>query len=75
MKNSINLYIHIYNNVIIYATNNKEEFINYLDDELIIDKDNLIDKDNVSINDMYDQIQDIYKDIHQLKCVSTILNI
>ena len=78
MKNVVKLYIYTYDNHIEYVTNDKTEFIDYLDDEIIIDRDDLQNGYNSTLNDINNCILGVnkeYKELHQLKCIDAIIKI
>lgn len=75
MKSIIRLYVYAYDNHIEYVTSNKIEFIDYLDDEIIIDRDDLQNGYNSTISEISNCILGLNKDLHQLKCVDTMIKI
>lgn len=75
MKNVVKLYVYVYDNHVEYVTSNKTEFIDYLDDEIIIDKDDLQNGYNSTISEISNCILGINKELNQLKYIDTIIKI
>lgn len=69
MKDFVGLYVYAYDNVAMYVTSNKEELINYLDDEFIIIKDDLPNGYDSTLGEVNDLIQGINKELHQLRYI------
>ncbi len=69
MKDFVGLYVYAYDNVVMYVTSNKEELINYLDDEFIIIKDDLSNGYNSKLGEINDLIQGVNKELHQLRYI------
>lgn len=75
MKSIIRLYVYAYDNHIEYVTSNKIEFIDYLDDEIIIDKDDLQNGYNSTISEISNCILGLNKELNQVRCIDTIIKI
>ena len=69
MKDFVGLYVYAYDNIVMYVTSNKEELINYLDDEIIIDKDKLPNGYDSTLGEVNDLIYDLNKELHQLRYI------
>lgn len=75
MKDVVRLYVYAYDNHVEYVTSNKTEFIDYLDDEIIIDKDNLQNGYNSTMSEISNCILGVDKGSHQLKYIKTMINV
>lgn len=73
MKNVVRLYVYAYDNHVEYVTSNKSEFIDYLDDEIIIDKDDLQNGYNSTISEISNCILGVDKELNQLKYIDTTI--
>ena len=73
MKNVVRLYVYAYDNHVEYVTSNKSEFIDYLDDEIIIDKDDLQNGYNSTISEISNCILGADKELNQLKYIDTTI--